>query len=225
MTARPDSETPSLVERDPSASADSPSPTFRDVFSSTAASIAPAEAPATHLRPSAQNSLTDHFDLSFIETSFGLLEPESTVVVRPYKGDDDDQVLEELRPRYIIMYDPDQGFIRRIEVRRMPSVAGDLMTDSFLLFPPFPIYPQVYRSSNPGLGVRVYFMMYANSVEEQRYLSGLRKEKDAFQRLIREKGVSLGAASLTTSKHRTDLLPPLSRCFYPSRATHAEEDP
>jgi hypothetical protein len=138
MTARPDSETPSLVERDPSASADSPSPTFRDVFSSTAASIAPAEAPATHLRPSAQNSLTDHFDLSFIETSFGLLEPESTVVVRPYKGDDDDQVLEELRPRYIIMYDPDQGFIRRIEVRRMPSVAGDLMTDSLLLFPSIP---------------------------------------------------------------------------------------
>jgi hypothetical protein len=49
---------------------------------------------------------------------------------------------------------------------------------------------QVYRSSNPGLGVRVYFMMYSDSVEEQRYLSGLRREKSAFERLIREKSVS-----------------------------------
>jgi hypothetical protein len=33
-------------------------------------------------------------------------------------------------------------------------------------------------------------MIYQDSVEEQKYLSGLRKEKDAFERLIREKAVS-----------------------------------
>lgn len=33
-------------------------------------------------------------------------------------------------------------------------------------------------------------MMYSDSVEEQRYLSGLRREKNAFERLIREKSVS-----------------------------------
>ena len=38
------------------------------------------------------------------------------MVIRPYKGDDDDQVLEELRPKYIVMYDADPGFIRRVEV-------------------------------------------------------------------------------------------------------------
>lgn len=48
---------------------------------------------------------------------------------------------------------------------------------------------KVYKCSNPGLGVRVYFMMYSDSVEEQRYLSGLRREKNAFERLIREKSV------------------------------------
>lgn len=32
-------------------------------------------------------------------------------------------------------------------------------------------------------------MMYSDSVEEQRYLSGLRREKNAFERLIREKSV------------------------------------
>jgi DNA excision repair protein ERCC-4 len=34
----------------------------------------------------------------------------------------------------------------------------------------------------------VFFLYYANSVEEQRYLSAVRKEKDSFTRLIREKG-------------------------------------
>ena len=52
-------------------------------------------------------------------------------------------------------------------------------------------YFQVYKSSNPGLAVRVYFMMYSDSVEEQRYLSGLRREKNAFERLIREKSASI----------------------------------
>jgi DNA excision repair protein ERCC-4 len=38
--------------------------------------------------------------------------------------------------------------------------------------------------------VRVYFLVYKDSVEEQKYLSSIRKEKDAFVRLIKEKGVS-----------------------------------
>jgi DNA excision repair protein ERCC-4 len=33
-------------------------------------------------------------------------------------------------------------------------------------------------------------MVYANSCEEHKYLAGIRKEKDAFQRLIKERGVS-----------------------------------
>lgn len=49
---------------------------------------------------------------------------------------------------------------------------------------------QAYRAAHEGLDVRVYFLMYKDSVEEQRYLSGIRKEKDAFERLIRERGVS-----------------------------------
>ena len=42
---------------------------------------------------------------------------------------------------------------------------------------------------HPELDVRVYFMIYENSVEEQNYLSLIRKEKEAFERLIREKSV------------------------------------
>ena len=49
---------------------------------------------------------------------------------------------------------------------------------------------QVYRSSRPGCPLRVYFMMYTGSVEEQRYLTTLRMEKEAFEYLIKEKAVS-----------------------------------
>lgn len=47
---------------------------------------------------------------------------------------------------------------------------------------------KVYRASHPNRFLKVFFLYYANSVEEQRYLSAVRKEKDAFTRLIREKG-------------------------------------
>ena len=100
--------------------------------------------------------------LEDMEDYFELYEMNDLVVVHPYDGDMDEHVLEEVRPRYVIMYEPDAAFIRRIEV---------------------------YRSSHDDRNVRVYFMYYGGSVEEQRYLSAVRREKDAFTRLIKEKGV------------------------------------
>lgn len=102
--------------------------------------------------------------LECMEDYFELYEMKELVVLHPYDGDMDEYVLEEVRPRYVIMYEPDAAFIRRIEV---------------------------YRSSHDNRNVRVYFMYYGGSVEEQRYLSAVRKEKDAFTRLIKEKGASV----------------------------------
>lgn len=99
--------------------------------------------------------------LDDMEDYFELYEMNDLVIVHPYDGDMDEHVLEEVRPRYVIMYEPDAAFIRRVEV---------------------------YRSSHDDRNVRVYFMYYGGSVEEQRYLSAVRKEKDAFTRLIKEKG-------------------------------------
>ncbi|MCJ1314926.1 hypothetical protein MMC15_000240 [Xylographa vitiligo] len=99
--------------------------------------------------------------LEDMEDYFELYEMGDLVVIHPYDGDMDEHLLEEVRPRYVVMYEPDAAFIRRVEV---------------------------YRSSHNDRGVRVYFMYYGGSVEEQRYLSAVRKEKDAFTRLIREKG-------------------------------------
>ncbi|KAK4699648.1 DNA excision repair protein ERCC-4, partial [Phenoliferia sp. Uapishka_3] len=142
------------------------------------ATTADASAPA-YMLPDDQPA-TVFSEIAFNEF-FGLLANEDLVIIRPYMGDEDDRVLEEIRPKYVIMYDPNPAFVRRIEVSFSDPFAEALERSS--------IERQAYRSAHQGLAVRVYFLMYKDSVEEQRYLSMIRKEKDAFERLIREKGV------------------------------------
>jgi len=55
------------------------------------------------------------FDGVKSDTNYGLLPPERTVIIRAYSDDTDDQVLAEIQPRFIVMYEPNQDFIRRIE--------------------------------------------------------------------------------------------------------------
>lgn len=54
---------------------------------------------------------------------YGLLVPSQTVVVRAYTDDTDDQILAELQPRFIVMFEPNLDFVRRIEVS--PSSKND----------------------------------------------------------------------------------------------------
>ncbi|KAJ4249033.1 DNA repair protein RAD16 [Fusarium falciforme] len=98
--------------------------------------------------------------LDNMEDYFQLYDMQDLIVAHAYDGDQDEHVLEEVKPRYIIMYEPDAAFIRRVEV---------------------------YRSSHNDRNVRVYFMYYGGSVEEQKYLSSVRREKDAFTKLIKER--------------------------------------
>lgn len=49
-------------------------------------------------------------------SEYGLLAPEVSVIIRPYGGEDDDILLQELRPRFVVMYEPNLAFIRRLEV-------------------------------------------------------------------------------------------------------------
>ena len=48
--------------------------------------------------------------------NYGLVQPEETVIVRAYSDDSDDMMLMELRPRFVVMFDPNLEFLRRIEV-------------------------------------------------------------------------------------------------------------
>ncbi|KAL2795951.1 hypothetical protein BJX66DRAFT_336448 [Aspergillus keveii] len=114
-------------------------------------------------------------DFEEMEDFYELYDMDDLVMVHPYDGDVDEHILEEVRPRYIIMYEPDPAFIRRVEV---------------------------YRSSHVGRNVRVYFMYYGGSVEEQRYLSAVRREKDSFTKLIKEK--SNMAVTITHDKSLED---------------------
>lgn len=48
---------------------------------------------------------------------------------------------------------------------------------------------QVYRATHAGLALRIYFLSHHETSEEQRLLVGVRREKEAFERLINERGV------------------------------------
>ena len=97
-------------------------------------------------------TLLDITSLDFeneFDIHYDLLAPEQTVFVCAYLDGSDDLVLAEIKPKYIVMCEPSQNFVRRIEVRR--DVQYCLILYRWV--------DQVYRSSNPGLGVRVYFLV------------------------------------------------------------------
>jgi DNA excision repair protein ERCC-4 len=58
-------------------------------------------------------------------SEYGLLAPEDAVIIRPYGGEDDDILLQELRPRFVVMYEPNLAFIRRLEVRVSQAAVAD----------------------------------------------------------------------------------------------------
>lgn len=93
------------------------------------------------------------------EQYFGLLEPPHVVV---HSLASKQRVLEELKPKFVVIFDPDISFFRQLEV---------------------------YKAENPGLPLRVYWLWYANSVEEKMYLAAVEKENRAFQSLIDQKEV------------------------------------
>uniref|UniRef100_F6XDG9 DNA repair endonuclease XPF n=1 Tax=Ciona intestinalis TaxID=7719 RepID=F6XDG9_CIOIN len=70
------------------------------------------------------------------------------------------RALEEIQPRYVILYDSSIHFVRQLEV---------------------------YKACRPGIPLRVYFLTFQSSAEEQVYLTSLRREKEAFHSLIQEK--------------------------------------
>ncbi|XP_051771690.1 DNA repair endonuclease XPF isoform X2 [Ctenopharyngodon idella] len=94
---------------------------------------------------------------------YGILK-EPLTVIHPLKGCTDPysltRVLHEVDPMFVVLYDAELSFVRQLEI---------------------------YKASRPGKPLRVYFLIYGGSTEEQRYLTVLSKEKQAFEHLIREK--------------------------------------
>ncbi|KAM4698050.1 DNA repair endonuclease XPF [Rhinophrynus dorsalis] len=96
------------------------------------------------------------------DSYYGILK-EPLTVIHPLQGCSDPygltRVLHEIEPRYVVLYDAELSFVRQLEI---------------------------YRACKQK-PLRVYFLIYGGSTEEQRYLTALRKEKEAFEQLIREK--------------------------------------
>ncbi|KAL0276275.1 UNVERIFIED_CONTAM: hypothetical protein PYX00_003883 [Menopon gallinae] len=70
------------------------------------------------------------------------------------------QVLQEMKPNWVILYDSDMTLVRQLEV---------------------------FQRKNTAIPLTVYFLVYGGTIEEQAYLTSLRKEKEAFDYLIQEK--------------------------------------
>uniref|UniRef100_A0A4W6BLK8 DNA repair endonuclease XPF n=1 Tax=Lates calcarifer TaxID=8187 RepID=A0A4W6BLK8_LATCA len=92
---------------------------------------------------------------------YGVLK-EPLTVIHPLKGCTDPhsltRVLHEVEPSFVVLYDAEVSFVRQLEI---------------------------YKASRPGKALRVYFLIYGGSTEEQKYLTALSKEKKAFEHLIR----------------------------------------
>lgn len=92
---------------------------------------------------------------------YGVLK-EPLTVIHPLKGLTDPhsltRVLHEVEPAFVVLYDAELSFVRQLEI---------------------------YKACRPGKPLRVYFLIYGGSTEEQKYLTTLSKEKRAFEHLIR----------------------------------------
>ncbi|KOG96284.1 ssDNA endodeoxyribonuclease RAD1 [Saccharomyces eubayanus] len=92
-------------------------------------------------------------------SEYEYVDREDEILVSTFKSLNDNCLLQEIMPSYIIMFEPDISFIRQIEV---------------------------YKAIVQELQPKVYFMYYGESIEEQSHLTAIKREKDAFTKLIRE---------------------------------------
>ncbi|XP_078146945.1 DNA repair endonuclease XPF [Centroberyx gerrardi] len=123
---------------------------------------------------------------------YGVLK-EPLTVIHPLKGCTDPysltRVLHEVEPSFVVLYDAELSFVRQLEI---------------------------YKASRPGKPLRVYFLIYGGSTEEQKYLTALSKEKKAFEHLIREKATMVVPEE---REGREDTNLDLARSLEPANAT------
>ena len=119
-----------------------------------------------------EDNESDKSDISCGEAAVdhnGKIYQNTNIFLSAYSGGSKQRIsliklLNETKPKYVVLYDSELRFVRQLEV---------------------------YKAMNYELPMRVYFFMYANSCEEQRYLTSVRQEKEAFEILIKEKAVSV----------------------------------
>ncbi|NP_001305340.2 DNA repair endonuclease XPF [Gallus gallus] len=113
---------------------------------------------------SIEETFPEDFPVKLPSDSYYGIFKNPLTIIHPLYGCSDPyaltRVLHEVEPRYVVLYDAELTFVRQLEI---------------------------YKAGRPGKPLRVYFLIYGSSTEEQRYLTALRKEKEAFEKLIRER--------------------------------------
>ncbi|GAQ83327.1 Structure-specific endonuclease ERCC1-XPF [Klebsormidium nitens] len=79
-----------------------------------------------------------------------------------YALESEQQVLEVVRPAYVIVHDPDMAFVRELEL---------------------------YKAEHPERSLKVYFLLYEQSTEERKFESSIQRENAAFEALIKQKAI------------------------------------
>eukprot|EP00850_Spirogloea_muscicola_P019869 SM000201S05925 [mRNA] locus=s201:168274:173629:+ [translate_table: standard] len=109
------------------------------------------------------------------------------------------QVLEEVAPSYVVIYDPDMEFVRELEVyhaqRWHKEGAAGSADDDGRLQP-----------------IKVYFLFYEGSTEARKFEASIRKESEAFESLIKAKAIMMipvdqERRAMEASPHKT---PPMT---------------
>ncbi|XP_053612217.1 DNA repair endonuclease XPF isoform X2 [Plodia interpunctella] len=107
-------------------------------------------------------SQIDNLDITQIESE------KPIIIIQTFKENGNhfslEQTLETLKPEYIILYHSDVSAVRQIELFERRRREGE----------------------KPS---KVYFMVHDDTVEEQAYLTSLKREKQAFELLIETKSV------------------------------------
>lgn len=98
-----------------------------------------------------------------IEEIFESLQ-QRNIILRSV-GSIDSESLGMLDPHSIILYSPNLQILRTIELFKLKD------------------------SSEENLKLKVFFFMYSDSIEEHRYLTQVRRENEAFEKLIQTKAV------------------------------------
>lgn len=98
----------------------------------------------------------DDIDIKTADLSF--LNPDSTIVVCKYGSDEAQNVLDSLQPRFVILYEANLEFIRKLD-----------------------LYKQIHANT------KIIMFYYRDTIEEQNHLTQLKREKRAFVKLLKEK--------------------------------------
>ena len=80
----------------------------------------------------------DEFDIETFSAYFGLLDLNDSIIIRHISDDDDDRILESIKPKYIIIYHPDQALVRRVEVLKS-------LSDGMVFFFEFRVIGNIYN--------------------------------------------------------------------------------